>query len=66
MGSCPLYAPASRGSNPGVAARVDSSSSRGRAMTANYPESCAFTEPLIDAEEDRVLRAALVGMWEGD
>jgi len=35
-------------------------------MTANYPESRTFTEPLIDAEEDRVLRAALVGMREGD
>jgi hypothetical protein len=27
-----------------------------------YPESRAFAEPLIDCEEDRVLRAVLVGM----
>jgi hypothetical protein len=39
----------------------NSSSSRDRAMTANYPESRAFTELLTDAEEDRVLRAALEG-----
>jgi hypothetical protein len=50
-----------------VSRRVsNSSSSRGRAMTANYPESRAFTEALIDAEEGGALRAALVGMREGD
>ena len=28
----------------------------------NYPQSRAFAELLIDCEEDRVLRAVLVGM----
>jgi hypothetical protein len=28
-----------------------------------YPESRAFAELLIDCEEDRVLRAVLVGMF---
>jgi hypothetical protein len=28
----------------------------------SYPQSRAFAELLIDAEEDRTLRAALVGM----
>jgi hypothetical protein len=32
-----------------------------------YPESRAFAELLIDCEEDRILRAVLVGMLrEGD
>ena len=35
-------------------------------MTANYPENRTFTEPPIDDEEDRVPRAALVGMREGN
>jgi hypothetical protein len=30
-----------------------------------YPESRAFAELLIDCEEDRVLRAVLVGMLRG-
>ena len=29
-----------------------------------YPHSCAFAELLIDCEEDRVLRAVLVGMLQ--
>ena len=31
----------------------------------SYPESRAFAELLIDCEEDRVLRAVLVGMLRG-
>jgi hypothetical protein len=29
---------------------------------SNYPVTRTFAEPLIDCEEDRVLRAVLVGM----
>ena len=33
----------------------------------SYPQSRAFAELLIGCEEDRVLRAVLVGMlWESD
>ena len=32
----------------------------------SYPESRTFAEPLIDGEEDRTLRALLVGMLPGD
>ena len=31
----------------------------------SYPQSRAFAELLIDAEEDRVIRAVLVGMLRG-
>jgi len=36
-----------------------------RADRIGYPESRAFAEFLIDCEEDRVLRAVLVGMLRG-
>jgi hypothetical protein len=32
----------------------------------HHPESCAFAELLISCEEDRTLRAVLVGMLRED
>jgi len=44
-----------------------SSEPTGSASSWSYPESRAFAELLIDCEEDRALRAVLVGMlWEAD
>jgi hypothetical protein len=49
----------------GVATDLDSADRIGEFW--GYPESRAFAELLIDCEEDRTLRAGLVGMLrEGD
>jgi hypothetical protein len=56
--SAPLPAPSSSTSSWSPT----SSEPTGSASFWGYPQSRAFAELLIDCEEDRVLRAVLVGM----